>query len=379
MTKALVITSVASMVDQFLMPSVKLLQEMGCDVHVACNFINGNTCSNEKIAQLKEKLSELGVRFFQIDFDRNVMNIQANALAYAQVKKLLSSDAYNIIHCHSPIGGLITRMAARKARKAGTKVLYTAHGFHFYKGAPLKNWLLYYPVEKLCALRTDVLITINQEDYALAQKKMNARCVEYVPGIGIDLNKFGKSQVDSLSIRAELGIPMDATLLLSVGELNQNKNHETVIRAIKNLDVYYVIAGKGELREHLQNVIDTLGIKNRVKLLGYRNDIGKLCETADIYVMPSYREGLSVALMEAMANGLPCVASRIRGNTDLIDENGGALFDPKSIQDCANAIDFLLAGDLKKYGEYNAIRINNFSIKNVNTVMGEIYQRILGN
>lgn len=375
MKKALIVTSVASMVDQFLMPNVKLLQEMDYDVQVACNFIKGNTCSNERIDRLKEKLKEWHVPCVQIDFDRDVMNISENALAYKQVKQLLNGDTYDIIHCHSPIGGLITRLAARKARKRGAKVIYTAHGFHFYKGASKKNWLLYYPVEKVCSYFTDVLITINQEDYALAQKKMKAKAVEYVPGIGIDLTKFS-SVVDKVNKRKELGVPDDAVVLFSVGELNENKNHETVIRAIADIEnAYYIIAGKGTLQEHLQSVIDELGLSDRVKLLGFRNDVGELCEVADIYVMPSFREGLSVALMEAMASGLPCVVSRIRGNTDLIDSKGGALFDPHSAEDCRTAIEHIISSDIKTLGAHNSVKIQEFSLDAVNEKLSQIVSR----
>lgn len=357
---------------------------IGGTINFFNSFINqlineGHTidiATNERNSKVPACYHEWGCTVYQIDTSRSPLNM-GNIKAIAQIKELVTKEKYDIVHCHTPVAAMCTRLACRKARKEGTKVFYTAHGFHFYKGAPLKNWLLYYPVERICAHFTDVLITINQEDYALAQKKMKAKRVEYVPGVGIDLAKFGQSTVDKAAKRKELGIPEEATLLLSVGELNENKNHETVIRAIKDMDVYYIIAGKGGLQGHLQNVIDELGLANKVKLLGFRDDIGELCEIADIYVMPSYREGLSVALMEAMAKSLPCVASRIRGNTDLINENGGALFDPRSIKDCANAINCLLAGDLEKCGECNAIRIKNFSIENVNTAMGDIYQRIL--
>lgn len=373
MKKALIVTSVASMVDQFLLPSVRLLQEMDYEVHVACNFVKGSTCSDERIKQLREKLTKWAVPCIQIDFARDVMNFSENTLAYKQINKLLSESFYDIIHCHSPIGGLITRLAARKTRKKGTKVFYTAHGFHFYKGSPKKNWLLYYPVEKVCSYFTDVMITINQEDYALAQKKMKAKKVEYVPGIGLDLSKFGTIIVDKESKREELKVPVDAVMLLSVGELNENKNHETVIRAMANMEnVYYIIAGRGRLQGHLQSVIDELGIADRVKLLGYRNDIGELCETADIYVMSSYREGLSVALMEAMASGLPCVVSRIRGNTDLIDENGGALFNPHSVEDCQKAIQKVLSSEINNLSAYNLEKIKGFSLVTVNQQMNEI-------
>ena len=305
------------------------------------------------------------------------MNLSENALAYKQVNQLLDGDTYDIIHCHSPIGGLITRLAARKARKKGAKVFYTAHGFHFYQGAPKKNWLLYYPVEKVCSYFTDVLITINQEDYALAQKKMKAKKVEYVPGIGIDLNRFVSVVVDKVNKRKELGVPDDAVMLFSIGELNENKNHETVIRAIEGVEnVYYVIAGKGELQEHLQGVIDELGLSDRVKLLGFRNDVGELCEVADIYVMPSFREGLSVALMEAMASGLPCVVSRIRGNTDLIDNNGGALFDPHSVSECSEAITKLLSSPLRQFGQYNAHKVMKYELHQVNEMLKHLYDDV---
>ena len=376
MKKALVITSVASMVDQFLLPNVRLLQDIGYEVHVACNFEKGNTCSNERIVALKTKLDEWDITYCQIDFARDVTKVSDHLLAYKQVKKIICENKYELIHCHSPIGGLITRFACRKARKNGTKVFYTAHGFHFYKGAPFKNWLLYYPVEKICAHYTDVLITINHEDYALAKKKMKAKRVEYVPGVGIDLEKFGNVEVDRVAKRQELGIPEDATLLLSVGELNENKNHETVIRAIADMDVCYIIAGKGGLQEHLQGVIEELGMTDRVKLLGFRRDVEELCRTADVFVFPSFREGLSVSVMEAMASGLPIACSNIRGNTDLVDENGGDLFEPSDLSSCKVAIDRILSSNLRQMGAYNLEKVNKFSLKRVNEQMSDIIKRL---
>lgn len=265
-------------------------------------------------------------------------------------------------------------MAANRARKKGTKVFYTAHGFHFYKGAPLKNWLLYYPVEKFCSRFTDVLITINREDYALAQRKMKAKRVEYVPGVGVDLHKFGTSTVDKAAKRAELGVPEDAFVLLSVGELNENKNHQIVIQAIAHMDVHYLIAGEGGERARLQHLIEELGISDRVKLLGYRRDVNELCRAADVYVLPSLREGLNLSVMEAMASFLPVACSRIRGNTDLIDENGGALFAPDSVQECEEAIKRVLYGELNAAGMHNAKKAENFSIQIVCEKMRELYE-----
>lgn len=374
MKKALVITSVASMVDQFLLPNIKLLQDMDYEVHVACNFEKGSSCSDEKIAELKLKLDELKIAYFQINFERDVTNLSGNLKAYKQVVALVNENGYDLVHCHSPIGGMITRLASRKARKKGTKVFYTAHGFHFYKGAPKKNWLLYYPVEKFCAHFTDTLITMNKEDYALATKKMKAKRVEYVPGVGIDISKFGGSSVGKTAKRDELGIPHGARVLFSIGELNENKNHETVIRAIANTELYYVIAGRGALQEHLESVIDSLGMSGRVKLLGFRKDVKEIFEAADVFVFPSFREGLSVSVMEAMASGLPVACSKIRGNTDLIDENGGFWFDPASVEDCKKAIESVFASDTEALGEYNTKKIENFSVENVCRMLKALYE-----
>lgn len=379
MKKFLVITSVASMVDQFLMPNIQMLKDMNYDVHVACNFEKGSTCSNERIQELKQKLGELKIKYFQIDFARNVLDFQGNLQAYRQVVSLIKENQYDLVHCHSPIGGLVTRLACIKARKNGTKVLYTAHGFHFYKGAPLLNWLIYYPVEKFCSYFTDTLITMNKEDFALAKKKMKAKKVEYVPGVGIDLQKFeNKSKIDPQKCTRvakceDLGIPSDKIWLLNIGELIPRKNQETLIRAVADINVISLtIAGQGPLYDKLERLIRELDISDRVKLIGYRTDISELCKLCDIFAFSSIHEGLPVSVMEAMASGLPCMVSNIRGNTDLIDNNGGILFDPHSVDDCKNALNSLLKSDLVKMGEYNAEKIKSFSVETINEIMMEI-------
>ena len=331
--------------------------------------------TNEAEYKVAECYREWGCTVHPISTSRSPAN-KGNLEAVRQIKTLVEENGYDLVHCHTPIAAMCTRLACRKARKNGTRVIYTAHGFHFYKGAPLKNWLVYYPVEKLCAGFTDVLITINREDYALACAKLSARQIEYVSGVGIDLDKFGGSSADREAKRAELGVPEDARLLLSVGELNENKNHETAIRAIAAMEderIHYVIAGRGQREAHLQGVIDELGLTQRVQLLGFRKDIRELCAAADAFVFPSFREGLSVSVMEAMASSLPCAVSRIRGNVDLIDENGGTLFDPHSVDECRAALAGLLGADFVAMGAYNAGKVERFSLERVVVQMKSIY------
>lgn len=360
--KILYITTIGSTMNFFISFIRQLLDE-GHNVDIA---------TNESISKVPTCYKEWGCIVYRIETSRSPLD-KGNVKAVKQIKEIVGEKKYDIVHCHTPIAAMCTRLACRKARKEGTKVFYTAHGFHFYKGAPLKNWILYYPVEKICAHFTDVLITINQEDYALAQKKMKAKRVEYVPGVGIDLTKFGQAAVDKSVKRKELGIPEDAILLLSVGELNENKNHETVIRAIKDLNVYYIIAGKGGLQVNLQNIIDELGLTERVKLLGFRQDVADLYQISDVYVLPSIREGLNVSVMEAMASGLPVVCGRIRGNTDLIDENGGALFEPQSIDECMKALKDVFDQEKECLSKYNIEKVQTMSVAQINARMKVLY------
>ena len=381
MKRALVLASVASMIDQFNMPNIRLMKEMGYEVDVATNFLKGSTCSDEKIAALKQTLQEMNVRCFQIDFSRNVLNVAENIKAYKQTKKIIDENNYALIHSHSPIGGFLSRIAARNARKNGTKMIYTAHGFHFFKGAPLMNWMIFYPIERISSRWTDVLVTITHEDYQLAQKKMYAKEVVYVPGVGINTSLFAPKEEDAAinaRKREELGISQDDTVMLSVGELNKNKNHEIVLRAMAQLgrkDLHYVIAGRGELKEHLEGLAKELSIIDQLHLLGFRTDVKELFKMADFFAHPSFREGLSVAVMEAMANGLPVICTEIRGNTDLIeDDKGGYLFKPAEQDTAYNALKSMMENtDRKTMGAYNLKRAERLDVKAVLEVMSGIY------
>lgn len=377
--KVLVLASVASMIDQFNMPNIELLQSMGYEVHVACNFLRGSTCSSEKIEQLKKTLDNMGVVYFQIDFTRSVMNLRQDYIAYMQVKKILLENRYAFIHCHSPIGGVIGRLAGHATK---TKVIYTAHGFHFFKGAPLKNWLIYYPIEKICARYTDVLITINKEDFALAQKKMPVKKVCYVPGVGIDLSKIQNIVCDRNEVRKSMDVPEDCILLLSIGELNANKNHQVVLKALaqlNNKNVHYAIAGRGNKKDFLLNLAKELNIENQIHLLGFRTDALQLYKASDLFVFPSFREGLSVSMMEAMASGLPIICSNIRGNIDLVENKvGGFQFTPKDELTLATQLTSLINSETKRkeMGQTNVHAIKAFSIENVLKKMEVIYKDI---
>ena len=372
--KALQLASVASMIDQFTIPNIKLLHSLGFKVDVVANFTDPGTITKEKALELKKTLDDMGVSVYDVEIPRSI-NPHAIISAFSKVKEILNREDYCLMHCHSPIGGAIARSAAIARRRKGLRVIYTAHGFHFYKGAPFKNWAIYYPVERLLSHFTDILITINKEDYKRAKESFNAKIVAYIPGIGIDTKKFRPSGSKRKEIRNELGLLDENYMLLSVGELNQNKNHESVIKAIKGLNITYVIVGKGELETHLKQVAEEYKVE--LRLMGFRTDVASFYDAADWFILPSFREGLNVSLMEAMASGLPCLCSNIRGNVDLIDAKGGYLFNPKEQKEIREAIEKAQANSAGM-GDYNQRKIRDFDLDSVNNRMLEIYQNITG-
>lgn len=337
--KVLMLASVASMIDQFNIPNIKLLIEMGYKVDVACNFIEGSTCSDAKIEELKNKLTEMGVECYQIDFARSVRHVWQNLKAYRQVLSLLKANRYKFVHCHSPIGGVCGRLAGHRTH---TKVIYTAHGFHFYKGAPLLNWL-YYPIERYLSNYTEVLITINKEDYARACAKFHAKATYYIPGVGVEVARFHNCKISKSTKRIELGIPQNAFLLLSVGELASRKNHQVVIKALGEIhdpNIFYIIAGKGPLKDEYMKLATQNGITGNVMLLGPRLDIDELCKAADVFVHPSVREGLGIAPLEGMASGLPLISSYVNGIKDYTQDGvtGCCLSNPLDVEAMVLAI-----------------------------------------
>lgn len=379
MKRALIVASVASMIDQFNMPNIRLLIESGYEVDVAANFTHPGSITGERAVALRSRLLEMGVSVTDVPIPRKILAIGDMIKSYRIIKKQSRKRKYDLMHCHSPIGGAIARLALRRERKhSGTKVVYTAHGFHFFEGAPKKNWLVYYPVEKLCARFTDALLTINREDYDFAREKLHAGRVEYIPGVGIDTERFC-APVDRVEKRRLLGIPEDAPLLFSVGELNANKNHESALRAfasIRDNRAHYAIAGKGALDAHIVELCREMKIEERVHILGYREDVAELYGIADIFVHPSYREGLPVSVIEAMSSGLPVIGSKIRGNVDLIDEQGGILLSPDDIGGFADAMNRLLSNRIlrEKMGAHNREVAENYSTEAVSEMLARIYE-----
>lgn len=356
----------------FHIPYLKLFREMGYEVHVASN-------GEEQIPYCDKHIN--------ISFERSPFKF-ANLRAYFDLKSLINKEKYSVIHCHTPMGGVITRLAAIGSRKScTTSVIYTAHGFHFFKGGPIKNWLIYYPIEKWLAKYTDVLITINQEDYDTAiNKRFKSNKIALVNGVGINLEIFKPQTVSyKLELREQYGYDSDDFILIYAGELSFRKHQDFLIAVASKLknnipNLKILLAGNGDLEGTYSRMIQDLGVQNHVKLLGYRKDINNLMYLSDVAVSASRQEGLPVNVMEAMATGLPLVVTDCRGNRDLVTENeNGYVVGIDDVVIFAEAITRLYRSDKlrQKFSEHSLVSIQKYRLENVLKAMSDIYMESL--
>lgn len=352
----------------FHLPVMEWFKQQGWEVHIAAK-------------------GELDLPFvdqkFNLSIERSPFHLN-NAKAYLELKSLIKQQNYNIIHCHTPMGGVLARMAGTAARRNGTKVIYTAHGFHFCKGASLLNWALYYPIEKRLSSLTDCLITINNEDYNLAiAKKFKAKRITHVHGVGVNTARYKPVQkIEKWRFRQELDFRTDDFLLFYAAEFNKNKNHQLLIQAIALLKeqvphVRLLLAGQGPQLEPCRELAEKLGVESMVHFLGYRNDIDRLLPMCDVAVASSLREGLPVNIMEAMACGLPIVATRNRGHSELVVEGeNGFILAPEEITQFADRLKLLSESITLRHrmGNNSQQFVQKYGLNPVKQELGEIYK-----
>ena len=377
MKKVLITANSASMIKLFNQINIAILQSMGYEIHVACNFYSSNTISPEAVALSMDEWKTQGIVVHQVGYLRSPFTWKSFQI-YKQINALIQTENFDLIHCHTPVVAAFTRLAAAKARRQGkTKLIYTAHGFHFYRGAPLN-----YPIEKLCSYFADDIITINQEDYHFAKRHFASARIHYLPGIGIDTAAYhpcALAEEDRSSMRSAFGIQPGQKMILSVGELIARKNYKTAIDAIakqKGDPLRYYICGQGALRAEIEEYAKAQGVSDRVVFLGYRSDVPQICACADVFLHTSYQEGLPVAVMEAMACGTPIVASRIRGNVDLIEDGvNGFLCDPEDGEDFADKIQTLLKESelAQKFRTHSLEKIKDYDKSIVAQQLRKIY------
>ena len=381
MKKVLFAANAISSFHLFNEHNAKMLMEAGYEVHLALNRETTGQFSAERAKACIAEWENLGAVIHQIPVARSPFDV-SNLKAYKAMKQLLAEEHFDMIHCHNPVTSVVTRLAANKHRKNGTRVIYTAHGFFFLKGGELKNWLIFYPVEWFFSRMTDVLITINEEDYQLAKRKFRKTNEIYrIDGVGIDYSHFLECTADRLAEREKYGLSASDKVLLSVGELYPLKNHRTIIEAVARLkdpDLHYVVAGPGPSRDELEELAESLGVEKQVHLIGYVQDVAPLHRMADIFCHPSVRrEGLPVALAEAVSSGMPCVVSGVRGNVDIVDgKTNGLLRHYFDVDGFAEAIKTLLDDEKmrKRFSEQAQKDAARFDYSRILEEMRKIYR-----
>ena len=372
MKKVLFISTIIGFLSSFEMSDMELMEKLGYEVHFACN---GKFFGS---AEKRDKLLSKFPNFHHICFSRNPLNF-INIKAYHCLVKLLKKEHFDVVHCHTPVGGVLGRIAAKKCRVS--TIIYTAHGFHFYKGAPLINRLFYYSIEKKLSKITDILITINKEDYELASKEFYSKRIERIHGVGLNIHSFKTPNISREKKREALGLKPSDKVLLTVGELSKDKNHFASLKAMKvlgNKGFKLLIAGKGKLEKNITSYIKKNKLDPFVKLLGYRKDVSELLYASDAFLFPSFFEGISVALTEAIAEQKPIICSRVRGNVDLV-ETCESFFNPDSTGSLIAAVETIFSLSEEKRNEMvskNYDNLQQYDINNVKAEMNKIYSLI---
>ncbi|MDF2787345.1 MAG: hypothetical protein K0S80_443 [Neobacillus sp.] len=369
--KILYVTTISNTINAFLIPHIKLLIEQGNQVGLAFNTVQ----------EISPELIKLGCKVHHVEFQRSPFK-KENHIAYKKIKRIVIEEGYKLVHVHTPVASFVTRFACRNI--PDIKMVYTAHGFHFFKGAPKKNWFLYHSLEKIAARWTDALITMNEEDYKSAKKLKlrNSGTTFKVHGVGLDLKKFSPQTIQEKNkLRKEYGFNPQDFILINVGELCYRKHQDLLIKSLYLLKdripvIKLLLVGDGEMLSVYKELVKRLGLEKKVEFLGFRQDIPNLMLISDIAISTSRQEGLPVNVMEAMATGLPLVVTDCRGNRDLVSSGeNGIVVDLNDSQICANAIEKLykskeLRGNfINKSQDY----IKEYSVENVLCEMKEIY------
>lgn len=369
MKKVLFVSHTANF-SKFNRPFMRWFHEQGFEVHYA-------SAGEERVLDCD--------KHFTIPFERSPFSIR-NLKAIYSLRKIIQAENYLLVHCHTPVGSVVARLAARTERKKGTKIVYTAHGFHFFRGAPKINWLLFYPIEKFLSKYTDCIVTINQEDYELASSKFHSKLVKKINGVGVDLSRFTPvDEQTKRTFRRERNYNNDDFILICVAEFTKNKNQQLIIQAAEKLvckipSLKIVFAGCGEYLQECRALVMSLGLENFVEFVGYRKDIEKWYNIADVGISASLREGLPINIVEEMASGLPVICARIRGQIDVVtDQRNGYLYDTDNVDQFCAAV-------LKLYENRNSLLniekacredAQLYSVADAIESMADIYTQVL--
>ena len=371
--KALICTALVGFVKGFLLNDVHTLQSLGYEVHCAAN----------DRYESADFLAENDVVFHPVEFSSKKPLSRETWNSFQTIKRLLAEEHFDVLHVHTPIPGVVCRVAAQKYRKSGMKVIYTTHGFYFHSGSGRKTWLVYHTIEDAMSRLSDAIITINREDYSAAQK-MHSGSVFYIPGVGVDLEKYSSAEGDRCRLRESLGIGPEDFCILSIGELSRRKNQIVVAKALAQCNVpnaVLLLCGRELEESGCKRELEEYCAENHVRVIfaGFRNDIPQVCKAADIGTISSTREGLGLSGIEMLAAGLPVVGSRTHGIVDYIQDGvNGFLADPNRPEEFAGAIEKLWPEATREAFSSGCLEsVREFDISRSRKKMAEIYSQLL--
>ncbi len=373
--RLLLITTIPGTLEAFLLPYGRHFRSRGWQVDA---MAEGVTSSE----QCRETFDHL----WEVKWSRNPVS-PANLLrAPRQVRQVVAAGKYDLVHVHTPVAAFVTRLALRR-RDARPKVIYTAHGFHFYQGGPLLRNQVFLALEKLAGHWTDHLVVINEEDLLAAQRHhlLPADRIHYMPGIGVDLKSYSATSTPTARVRdlrKSLGLSSHEVLFTMVAEFIPRKRHQDVLQAMARLarsDIHVALAGDGPLRSAMEGLAEMLKIRSRVHFLGYRRDIPVLIRASRALLLPSFQEGLPRSIMEAFCLETPCIGSDIRGTRDLIGSDCGLLFPPGSVQDLARALEWMAdhPSEVAGMGAKARQRVQNYAQEHLLRLHEDLYEAAL--
>lgn len=378
MNKALIVTAVAGFIRGFLVSDIKILQSMGYEVHCAAD---GDNVGADGI---QDFFDDLGVVFHQVGFDSKNPFSKETLICYKKIRNLLEQEHYDVIHTHTPIAGFITRFAAKKYRRRGTKVFYTAHGFYFHDKAPKKDWIIFYPLELLASAWSDAIITINNEDYERAKKMWSKRAF-HINGVGYDYEKYTTVAVGRDECRAAFGIGQEDIMVLAAGELTDRKNHQVIIKALgllKDPRFVFLLCGRAMQGVGTRDLLIRLAQEKSVRLImpGFRSDMPDIYHSSDIGVLPSKREGLGMAGIQSLVAGVPLLASNVHGIKDyMIEGKTGYMYEPDDAGGFADGLKSLSDKKARESMRQDCIAMaRKFTLEVSSQQMREIYKELLG-
>lgn len=350
------------------LPYLKYFKDIGYEVHTASD-------DDRKLDNVDKS--------FKLSIQRTPYSLK-NIKAIFELRKILKNNHYDIIHTHTPMGAVVTRIAAIFARKKGMKVIYTAHGFHFFKGCPFINYILYYPIEKILSKYTDMIITVNLEDYDFAKKHFKTD-IRYIPGVGFNEEKFKYrlNKKEQIQFRKDIGLENNDYVITYVAEISKRKRQDYLLKVIARMDITdekFLFIGDHSNNKRIVRKIKKYNLSNIVKVISFNDDISKYLDISDLIISVSKQEGLPLNIMEAMYKEKTIVVTNCRGNRDLIQSDiNGVVIDLDNKQQLIDTITYLKNNNCvsKKYAVMNRKIVKDYSINQILPKMIKIYKELL--